>query len=133
MIENFPRIGRGLNGVATNFNRQIFSWRPEQELLLRSIPQKFINVDLNILTCCLHTPRWMFYFITNGCQNSMFCNIASIPRRNYEKSYRLKQWSLIGPVFGRPCPKPVRLAESMVGTVADRSLQSVSTAGDLRS
>ena len=39
---------------------------------------------------------WMFYFITNGCQNSKFCNIASIPRRNYEKSYRLKQRSLIG-------------------------------------
>ena len=55
LLKNFPRIGRGLNGGATNFNRRIFSWRPEQPLLFRSFLQKFICVDLAILTRCIHT------------------------------------------------------------------------------
>ena len=96
IIENFRRIGSELNGVATQFNRRIFSRHFKQPLLFMSFPQKFW-LDLNILTRCIHT-RYVcqFYFITNGCQNSMFCNIASIPRWNYEKPHRLKQRSLIG-------------------------------------
>ena len=43
----------------------------------------------------LHTLR-KFYFSTDGYQNSTFCSLASISRRNYEKSHRLKQRSLIG-------------------------------------
>ena len=94
IIENFRRIG--LNGVATNFNRRIFSWRPEQPLLFRSFLQKFICVDLTILTR-LHTHTLcMFYFITDGYQNSIFCNTALIPSRDYEKSHQLKQRSVKG-------------------------------------
>ena len=45
----------------------------------------------------LHTHTLcMLYFITDGYQNSIFCNIASIPSRDYDKSHRLKQRSLIG-------------------------------------
>ena len=38
----------------------------------------------------------VFYFITDGNQNSMFCSLGSIPRQDYEQSYRLKEQSLIG-------------------------------------
>ena len=55
IIENFRRIGSGRNGVATHFNRRIFSWHFKQPLLFRLFPQTFICVELNILTCCIHT------------------------------------------------------------------------------
>ena len=55
MIENFRRVGSGLNGVATHFNWRKFSWHFKQPLLFRSFPQKFICADLNILPRCIHT------------------------------------------------------------------------------
>ena len=55
IIENFRRIGSGRNGVATHFNRRIFSWHFKQTLLFRLFPQTFICVELNILTRCIHT------------------------------------------------------------------------------
>ena len=49
---------------------------------------------------CLNMPQphtlCMFYFITYGYQISMFCSLASIPWRDYEKSHQLKQWLFIG-------------------------------------
>ena len=79
-----------------NFNRRIFSWRPEQPLLLRSFLQKVYLCGFDNLNM-LHTHTlYMFYFITDGYQNSIFCNIASIQSRDYDKSHRLKQRSLIG-------------------------------------
>ena len=96
MIENFPRISRGLNGVATNFNRRIFSWRPEQPLLFRVILAKvYLCGFCHLNTLHTHT-QCMFYFITDGYQNSIFSNIASIPSQDYEKSHRLKRRPLIG-------------------------------------
>ena len=43
----------------------------------------------------LHIHTLWIYFLTDYYQNSMFCSLASIPSRDYEKSHRLKQRSLI--------------------------------------
>ena len=54
-LKKFRRLGRELNGVATDVSLRIFSWRAEQLLLFRSFLHKFISVDLAILTRCIHT------------------------------------------------------------------------------
>ena len=117
IIENFRRIGSALNGVATRFNRRIFSWHLKQPLLFRSFFQKCNCVKLNISTRCIHTRYACFISIQMVIKIRCFV-------QDYEKSQQSKNGHPSdSPALVRPCPKPVRLAESRVCAVADRSLQ----------
>ena len=105
------------------FNWQIFSWCLKQPLLFRVIPAKVYLCGFEHLNI-LHTHMLcMFYFITDGYQNSRFCSFASIIRRDYETSLHLHQRSLIGQHRLRISPKPVHLVESGPHFIKGFSLQ----------
>ena len=68
--------------VMKNFVESAMDWMVLQHI---SIDKYFPWCHLNML----HTHMLcMFYFITDGYQNSMFCSLTSIPRWDYEKSYQ---------------------------------------------
>ena len=102
------KINYGLNNWKLSSNRQRTQWRCNKfqstNIFMASWATIVVWVILAKVYLCgfdhlntLHTHTLcMFYFITDGYQNTIFCNIASIPSRVYEKSHRLKRWSLIG-------------------------------------
>ena len=122
IIENFRRIGSELNGVATQFNRRIFSRHFKQPLLFMSFPQKFW-LDLNILTRCIHTRYVCFISLQMVVKIQCFVTLPRSQDGIMKNPTGLNNGrSLDSSVFGHPCPKPVRLVESRVSTIADRSL-----------
>ena len=119
IFENFRRISSGLN-------RRIVSWRFEQPLLFRSFLQTFICVDLAILLRCIHTRYACLISLQMDikiqyCVTSHQSQVGIMKKPTSQNNGR----SSDSPVFGWPCPKPVRLAESRVGTVAHRSLHNL--------
>ena len=102
------KINYGFNNRKLSLNRQRTQWRCNKfqstNIFVASWATIVVHVILAKVYLCgfdrfntLHTPTLcMFYFITDGYQNSIFSNIASIPSWDYEKSHRLKQRLLIG-------------------------------------
>ena len=102
------KINYGLNNWKLSSNRQRTQWRCNKfqstNIFVASWATVVVWVILAKVYLCwvdhlntLHTHRLcMFYFITDGYQNSIFCNIASIPSQDYEKSHLVKQRSLMG-------------------------------------
>ena len=101
-------INCGLNNWKLPSNRQRTQWRCNKfqsaNIVVASWATIVVQVILAKVYLCgfdhlntLHTHTLCrFYFIINGYQNSISCNIASIPSRDYEKYHRLKQRSPIG-------------------------------------
>ena len=101
------KINYGLNNWKLSSNRQRTQWRCNKfestNIFVASWATIILKVILAKVYLCgfdnlnmLHTHTLcMFYFITDGYQKSIFCNIVSIPSQDYEKSHWLKQWSLI--------------------------------------
>ena len=101
------KLNYGLNNWKLSTNRQRTQWRCNKfqstNVFVTSWATIVVQVILAKVYLCgfehlnmlhIHT-LCMFYFITDRYQNSIFCNIASIPSGDYEKSHRLKQRSLI--------------------------------------
>ena len=102
------KISYRLNNWKLSSNRQRTQWRCNKFQLTNIFAAPWTTIVVRVILAkvylcwvdhlnTLHTHTLcMFYFITDGYQNSIFCNIASIPSRDYEKSHRLKQRELIG-------------------------------------